>query len=319
MGFFSDMIKMAASEVVNAVVEGINESALEEERKAEHLEKFREMYAGTSYSVLVSQSEYEGYEPDEIEALKSLIEERKQFAELICSSPADVFEAFDDEDLVKYYDRLIETKGSAFPDSYIKKVARAFQAEVMNRPIAKRMYMQEKEDCYDDCRYDKLKIIIEENNVFYNEVLKKEAEKELDYRNYIIEVLDSDSIEELENNEFMELYAIVRDDKNKTDYLCDENGFTTGIAGSYNNYFGKFRNKILKNCERELCTNRKYLITKFISEYCEEEYEEYLNYSNKKLSSVISLYGAETCDTSCDYDLCDKLIAESILSERGCE
>lgn len=318
MGFFSDMLKMAASEVVNAVVDGINESVLAEEEKTERLAEFREMYAGVPYSTLVSQSEYQGYKADEIEMIKSLMKERKQFAELVCTSPSEAFQSFDDEDLVKYFDKLVETQGAAFPDAYVKKVVKLFQEEVMNRPVAKRMYMQAKEDCYENYRYDDLEIIIEENNVFYNEVLKREAQRELECRNYIIEVLDNDVIEELDNDEFMKLYAIVREDKDKTDYSYDDNGSSIGIAGTYNNYLGKYRNKILKNCEREIVTNRSYLVAKFLSEYCEEEYVEFLNYSNKKLSSIISLSETETSDPAYAYDLCDKLIAESILSERGC-
>ena len=64
--------------------------------------------------------------------------------------------------------------------------------------------------------------------------------------------------------------------------------------------------------------NRKYLVKEFLSEYCEKELEEFSNYSNKKLSSIISFAETETNDAAFDYDLCDKLIAEVILSERGC-
>lgn len=310
MGFFSDMLKMAASEVVNAVVDGINETAAAEEEKELRLAEFKKTYAGVSYATLVSQSEYEGYDADEVAMLKTIIEERKQFAELLCTSPAEVLQDFDDEDLVTYYSRLLETKASAVPEEYAKKVVRVFRDEVMSRKVAKRIYAQQQEDCFSETRYDELITIIEGNNVFYDEVLKRVAERELRDRNCIIEALSTDAIDDLENDEFMEMYALVRADKTEKE---------VNTTGTYNRYFGKSRKQILTNCEREIFTNRKFLVKRFLSEYCEEEFENYLNYSNKKLSTIISLADEETTDVAYEYDLCDKLIAEAILAERGCE
>ena len=313
MGFFSDMIKMAASEVVNAVMESVNENAIAQEEKELYIKQIKEKYAGVSYELLVSQSSYDKLEAEEIEAIKIIIEERNQLAKTICESPEEVLCDFDDEDLVAYYEKLIETKGDAFPEDYKKKVVKLFQNEVMSRPIAKRIYSQDKEEYFENYNYNDLQTIVLGNNIFYDEVLKEEAKNELERRNYIIQILESDAIDELDNNEFMQLYALVRADKTEPLWVFD--GTKNYIDGTYNKYFGEHRSKILKTCENEITTNRKFLISRFISEYCEEEIEEYSDYPNKKLSSLISQYQ----DEDNDYDLCDKLIAEIILSERGGE
>ena len=318
MGFFSDIIRAATSEVINAVIDGVNETTRAEEEKEMYMDEIREKYTGIAYTTLIDLSDYEGLEANERDAIKILIEERKQYAKVICDSPEEAVSTFDDEDLITYYRRLLETRGSAFPDSYAKKVVAVFQDELMSRTVAKRIYAQNVEDYFDNTRYDELKPIIDGNNIFYDEVLKKEAARELEYRNYIINALDINNIDDLENNEFMQMYALVRSDKEQTDYAFDESSSSNKIVGTYNNYFGEHRKKILDNCEREMITNRKYLIKTFLLEYCENECEEFSNYSNKKLSSIITLTKAESSDESYNYDLCDGLIAESILSERGC-
>ncbi len=317
MGFFSDMLKMAASEVVNAVMEGVNEATNVQEEKERHLQELREQYSSVSYEILDSMSTYDKFDNDEIALMKTLMEERNQLAKTIIESPDEAFQEFDDEDLVAFYEKLLRTEGGLFPDQYVKKLIRLFQNEVLSRPIAKRIHEQNNVDCFEDKDYDELETIVLGNSVFIDDVLKAEAINELECRNSIIESLEPDVIDELDNNEFMQIYSIVRSDKAKCTY--EFTGTENIITGQHHSYFGEHQRRILKNCENEILTNRKYLIRKFLSEYCENEFEEYSNYSNKKLASIIEYAEAGCEEVAYDYDLCDKLIAQSILSERGGE
>ena len=317
MGFLSDVFKAVASEVATAVMDSVNETVRAEEEKEIYIEEMRKKYAGMSYDSLADLSEYEELGAEEAEAINNLIEEREQYAKAICESPEEILSEFDDDDLVEYYISLLETRGNAFPEAYVKKVVKRFRDEVMSRKVAKSMYAKAKQDCFDNCRYDELKDIIWGNSAFYDDILKAEAKSEFEYRSALIEALSDENIEELDNDEFMELYALVRADKSKTDYFFD--GQKNEIEGTYNEYFGEHRDMLLKNCENEILRNRKYLIKQFVSEYCEENVEEYYNYSSSKLTSIVSLFDNETKNEENDYDLCDKLIAETILAERGCE
>ena len=78
---------------------------------------------------------------------------------------------------------------------------------------------------------------------------------------------------------------------------------------------------MLQICENEFISNRGYLVSQFLSEYCEEEMEEYSNYSDKKLSNILGVVTGSDSDISEEpqYDLCEKLIAKNILTQRGGE
>lgn len=309
MGFFSDIIKMAASEVANAVMDGVNEAVAIQEEQAMYLEELEEKYKNIDYCTLTELLNEEELDIDDISIIKKVLNERDAFVKQICSSPSEeTFCEFDDEELVAYYDRLILSRGSAFSDKDAKTLTRLFQKELMSRPIAKRLYAESKEDYFSEFDYEEIETIVMGNSVFYDEILKYEAEKELSDRNEIIKCAEPDVIDELDNDEFMGIYALVRADGSKLEY----------------SYFGKYRDKMLSACEKELITNRKYLITKFISAYCEEELEMYANYSDKKLKLIIASVdnNSDTEDLTTDdvqYDLCDKLIAKIILDERGGE
>lgn len=140
----------------------------------------------------------------------------------------------------------------------------------MSRPIAKRMYAQKIEDYFDKNAYYELEVIILGNDIHYDEILKDEAKREFEYRNELIKCVDEEEIDELNNDEFMQIYALLRADKSQVLYEKNTVGmWDVSKSKSYYPYFGETRNKMLKACETELNLNRKFLINKFLLEYCE--------------------------------------------------
>ncbi len=319
MGFFSDIIRMAASEVANAVMDGVNEVAAAQEERMQYMEELKERYSTVGYSSLKEFVDERVVEADELTAIQAVLAERADFVNQICSlPPEEAFCEFDDQEFVAFYDKLISSKGNLFSEKDAKTLVRKFQKELMSRPIAQRMYAQEKEDCFDDVSYEDLGTVILGNDVFYDAILKAEAERELEYRNSIIALVQPDVIDDLDNDEFMQIYAMVREDKEQITYIDTKNG---SVCKPYHKYFGENRNVMLQICEDEFISNRGYLIQQFLSEYCEEEMEEYSNYSDKKLRNILGVATGSDSDVSeaPQYDLCEKLIAKNILTQRGGE
>lgn len=322
MGFFSDIIRMAASEVANAVMDGVNEVVASQEEQTQYLEELKAKYSTVAYSTLKEFVDENVVEGAELTAIKNVLSERADFVNRVRSlPPEEAFCEFDDQNFVDYYNKLIETRGALFSEQDAKALVRQFQKELMARPIAKRMYAQSKEDYFDEFRYDELETVILGNDAFYDAILKAEAERELEYRNSIISLVKPDVIDDLDNDEFMQIYALVRSDEERVDY---DNLMSGSGSTAYHQYFGEVRDQMLKICENEFITNRGFLIRQFILEYCEDELETYSNFSDKKLRHILESEGtdnnsdAETADAE-QYDLCSKLIAKNILNERGGE
>ena len=81
---------------------------------------------------------------------------------------------------------------------------------------------------------------------------------------------------------------------------------------------------MLDCCEKELLTQRRHLAETFLHNYCEDEYEKYNNYSNKKLEYICSHKGIVLPQNHIvfeveQYDMLDGVMADVILSERGGE
>lgn len=328
MGFFGDILKMAASEVANTVIDGVNEAIMAQEEQDRYREEFIEQLRKEDYDTLLEYiQDPEDIDNDLIEAIKNILIERDKLVKKLHNiSHEEAFSEFDDQALVYYYEKLLVNQGALYKEDDAEYVVCVFQKELMSRPTAKRIYAQSKEDYFENFSYDSIKAVVASNDIFDDEILKAEATKELEYRNDLINSIVSDEMDDLDNTDFMAIYDKVRKDKtiinygNTQQYMQHE---TDSLEYTlYNNDFGEFRNIMLKICEHEISKKRKYLLEDFLNKYCEEEIELYYNYPDKKLKFILSFTELIVDNKTWmlehpeQYDLCDKIIADLILTKR---
>lgn len=321
MGLFGDLFREVASEIGTAIVDGFNEAAEREEEKKQRIAQYENFCNQSSMEDLrfiVHDEENPDYYTDEYkEVAKNTISARKMLAmqakngvlKQMVSSPE-----FSNEALLEHYLRIRDYGEKMFEED-AKGLFSVYLSELMNRKDATAEYEEQLADYYSDSSLEDIEEVIYSKAFNYDCFMKNEAKRELEKRMAMVDSADQESIDEMDNDSFMEFYDIVRSDE--TQWFFDED---SGEVIEYNDYFGKYRAGMLAMCEKEIFGSRRYLIEDFLEDFCEDEVLEFSNYSNKKLKSILdwnkeditvnNYYNAK------EFDKISKFIATIILKKR---
>ena len=319
MGLFGELFREIASEIGTAIVDGFNEANEREEEKKSRIAELEEICNRSSLDdlryVIENEDNPEFYTDEYKEIAQKNISSRKTLVmQAKNGNLKQILTEYADEELLQQYINLRDNGESLF-EKDAKVLFSAYYEELIKRPGAVRIYEEDLHDSYEEDDFDDLIKISNSREYTYDRFIKYEVKHEIEKRLRIVESINPEDLAEMDNADFMELYDTVRRDKTRW-YFDDD----VDELISYNSYFGKYRTEILRVFENEISEERQYLVEAFINEYCEEEIEEYNNYSNKKLKEIISWniedVNEENYYSAVDYDEIDKIIAAFILKKR---